>query len=183
VGRPQARRGANAADWQLWGPTTEKANRQRIENLLLHFAIDDSAQPANQHLHIHSLAHAVSQLQSLIQHHTRATNSRWPDSALKCKNPPASTISPLRSRRREETPWLTRPAFATNRTNLIIILGVMQVAKKIPFDDPFTLNLCRAAYALSNILILGIYLYIKAAIDKKKGKPTPGFSRKYPMTR
>lgn len=47
----------------------------------------------------------------------------------------------------------------------------MQVAKKIPFDDPFVLNACRAAYAISNLLILGIYLYIKSVIDKKKGMP------------
>jgi len=53
---------------------------------------------------------------------------------------------------------------------LVIILGVMQLAKKIPFEDPFVLNACRAAYALSNILIIGIYLYTKTVIDKKKGR-------------
>jgi hypothetical protein len=46
---------------------------------------------------------------------------------------------------------------------------MMQVAKKIPFDDPTVLNLCRAAYVASNLIILGIYLYIKVVIDKKKG--------------
>jgi len=45
----------------------------------------------------------------------------------------------------------------------------MQLAKKIPFEDPNVLNACRAAYAISNFLILGIYLYIKSVIDKKKG--------------
>ena len=49
----------------------------------------------------------------------------------------------------------------------------MQVAKKVPFEDPFVLNACRAVYAISNLLILGIYLYIKAAIDKKKGASSP----------
>lgn len=57
-----------------------------------------------------------------------------------------------------------------HRTNLIIILGMMQVAKKIPFDDPNVLNICRAVYIASNLIILSIYLYIKATIDKKKGE-------------
>ena len=48
----------------------------------------------------------------------------------------------------------------------------MQLAKKIPFEDPNVLNACRAAYAISNFLILGIYLYIKSVIDKKKGMST-----------
>jgi hypothetical protein len=46
---------------------------------------------------------------------------------------------------------------------------MMQVAKKIPFDDPNVLNMCRAAYLLSNLIIIGITLYIKAVVDKKKG--------------
>lgn len=45
----------------------------------------------------------------------------------------------------------------------------MQVAKKIPFEDPTVLNSCRAVYVLSNLIILGIYLYIRAAIKAKKG--------------
>lgn len=46
---------------------------------------------------------------------------------------------------------------------------MMQVAKKIPFDDPDVLNMVRAGYAASNLIILGIYLYIRIAINKKKG--------------
>lgn len=46
---------------------------------------------------------------------------------------------------------------------------MMQVAKRIPFDDPNVLNICRAVYAVSNLIILSIYLYIKSVIDKKKG--------------
>lgn len=46
---------------------------------------------------------------------------------------------------------------------------MMQVAKKVPFDDPNVLNACRALYVFSNLVILGIYLYLKTAIDKKKG--------------
>jgi hypothetical protein len=47
---------------------------------------------------------------------------------------------------------------------------MMQVAKKIPFEDPNVLNICRAVYVLSNLIILGVYLYTKTIIDKKKGK-------------
>jgi hypothetical protein len=55
------------------------------------------------------------------------------------------------------------------RTNLVIILGMMQVAKKIPFDDPQVLNICRAVYIASNLIILAVNFYIKTVIDKKKG--------------
>lgn len=46
---------------------------------------------------------------------------------------------------------------------------MMQVSKKVPFDDPNTLNMVRAMYIVSNILIAGIYYYVKMQIDKKKG--------------
>lgn len=46
---------------------------------------------------------------------------------------------------------------------------MIQVAKKIPFDDPNVLNACRAAYVASNLVILGIYYYVKTVIDKNKG--------------
>jgi hypothetical protein len=46
---------------------------------------------------------------------------------------------------------------------------MMQVAKRIPFDNPDVLNMCRAAYILSNLIIFGITLYIKTIVDKKKG--------------
>lgn len=52
---------------------------------------------------------------------------------------------------------------------MIIILGMMQVSKKIPFDDPQVLMGVRALYIVSNVLILGIYLYIQHQINKKKG--------------
>jgi len=66
-------------------------------------------------------------------------------------------------------------------TNLIIILGVMQLAKKIPFEDPNVLNACRAAYAISNFLILGIYLYVKSIIDGKKDMTTLKYVEPAPM--
>ena len=46
---------------------------------------------------------------------------------------------------------------------------MMQVAKKIPFEDPMTLNICRGIYLLSNILILALSGYIYQQIEKKKG--------------
>lgn len=54
-------------------------------------------------------------------------------------------------------------------TNLVIILVMMQVSKKVPFDDPNTLNMVRTLYVVSNIVIAGIYFYVKMQIDKKKG--------------
>jgi len=44
----------------------------------------------------------------------------------------------------------------------------MQLSKKIPFDEPYVLNIVRACYILSNVIIFGIYLYLKLQIDKKK---------------
>ena len=46
---------------------------------------------------------------------------------------------------------------------------MMQVSKKVPFDDPNVLNGVRAVYVFSNVVIVGIYLYIQAQINKKKG--------------
>lgn len=55
-------------------------------------------------------------------------------------------------------------------TNLVIILGMMQVSKKIPFDDPQVLMAVRALYIFSNLLIAGIYLFIGQKINSKKGR-------------
>jgi hypothetical protein len=66
-------------------------------------------------------------------------------------------------------------------SNLVIILGMMQVAKRIPFEDPNVLNMCRAAYVLSNVIILGITLYIKSVVDKKKDMTTLKYVEPAPM--
>ncbi|KAK1775981.1 inorganic phosphate transporter Pho88 [Copromyces sp. CBS 386.78] len=66
-------------------------------------------------------------------------------------------------------------------TNLVIILGMMQVAKKIPFEDPNVLNLCRALYALSNVVILAIHLYIMNTINRKKDLTTLKYVEPAPM--
>lgn len=54
-------------------------------------------------------------------------------------------------------------------TNLIIILVMMQVSKKIPFEDENVLMGVRALYVVSNLLIAGVYFYTKMQIDKKRG--------------
>jgi NADH:ubiquinone oxidoreductase subunit F (NADH-binding) len=54
-------------------------------------------------------------------------------------------------------------------TNLVIILVMMQASKKIPFDDPNVLNGVRALYVISNLIIVGVYVYVGMQIDKKKG--------------
>ncbi|KAJ0120882.1 hypothetical protein N8I77_003537 [Diaporthe amygdali] len=66
-------------------------------------------------------------------------------------------------------------------TNIVIILGMMQVAKKVPFEDPNVLNACRGLYVLSNLIIMGIYLYIRTKIDKKKDMTTLKYVEPAPM--
>lgn len=46
---------------------------------------------------------------------------------------------------------------------------MMQVSKKIPFDDPDVLLMVRGLYIVSNVLILCIYFYTQTQITKKKG--------------
>lgn len=46
----------------------------------------------------------------------------------------------------------------------------MQVSKKVPFEDPNVLMGVRALYIVSNLIIAGIYLYVQAQINAKKGK-------------
>ena len=51
---------------------------------------------------------------------------------------------------------------------------MMQVSKKIPFDDPQVLMGVRALYIVSNLIIVGIYLYMQQKINAKKGgSPLP----------
>ncbi|KAK4107519.1 inorganic phosphate transport PHO88 [Canariomyces notabilis] len=58
---------------------------------------------------------------------------------------------------------------------------MMQVAKKIPFEDPTVLNAIRAVYVTSNLIILGIYLYIRAQVNKKKDMTTLKYVEPAPM--
>lgn len=58
---------------------------------------------------------------------------------------------------------------------------MMQVSKKIPFDDPNVLNMCRALYIASNIIIAFLYLYTQAQINKKKDMTTLKYVEPAPM--
>ncbi|KAI0180768.1 inorganic phosphate transport PHO88 [Hypoxylon sp. FL1284] len=66
-------------------------------------------------------------------------------------------------------------------TNIIIILGMMQVSKRIPFEDPDVLNMVRALYVASNVLIAGIYVYVQMQINKKKDLTTLKYVEPAPM--
>lgn len=66
-------------------------------------------------------------------------------------------------------------------TNLIIILGMMQVSKKVPFDDPTVLNGVRALYIGSNILIAAIYGYVLLQINHKRDLTTLKYVEPAPM--
>lgn len=46
---------------------------------------------------------------------------------------------------------------------------MMQLSKKIPFDDPDVLMVIRVVYVVSNIIIFGVYLYLQKQVEKKKG--------------
>ena len=69
--------------------------------------------------------------------------------------------------------WVRRAqSLLQGSTNLVIILGMMQVSKRVPFDDPLVLTVVRGIYVLSNLLIAGIYLYIQSKVNgPKKGEP------------
>lgn len=61
---------------------------------------------------------------------------------------------------------------------MAVILVMMQLAKKIPFENPEILMLVRGLYVLSNLIILGIYLFTQKKIDTKKGtRPSSLFLR------
>ncbi|KAM6504033.1 inorganic phosphate transporter [Amanita muscaria] len=51
--------------------------------------------------------------------------------------------------------------------NLAISLGVMQVARRIPFDNPQVLLGVRIAYVVTQVVVLGIYYQISNKIKAK----------------
>ncbi|KAF9884941.1 hypothetical protein FE257_000932, partial [Aspergillus nanangensis] len=57
-------------------------------------------------------------------------------------------------------------------TNLVIIVVMMQLAKKVPFEDPDVLLIVRCLYIASNVIILGLYLYTQSKINSKKDLTT-----------
>lgn len=46
---------------------------------------------------------------------------------------------------------------------------MMQVSKKIPFEDPQVLLAVRALYIVSNLIIVAVNLYLMRVINTKKG--------------
>ena len=56
----------------------------------------------------------------------------------------------------------------------------MQIAKRVPFDNPDVLNGVRAMYLVSNLIILAIYYTIHSKINKKKGT-SPFLPPSYPI--
>ncbi|RDX41835.1 inorganic phosphate transporter [Lentinus brumalis] len=52
-------------------------------------------------------------------------------------------------------------------TNLIISLGAMQLAKRVPFDDPEVLTYVRIAYVVTQVTVLAVYYYVGQQIKKK----------------
>ncbi|KAF8735516.1 hypothetical protein AX14_001948 [Amanita brunnescens Koide BX004] len=51
--------------------------------------------------------------------------------------------------------------------NLAISLGVMQLARRIPFDNPQVLLAVRVAYVVTQVVVLGVYYYISTKIKAK----------------
>ncbi|OTA99872.1 hypothetical protein M426DRAFT_324760 [Hypoxylon sp. CI-4A] len=66
-------------------------------------------------------------------------------------------------------------------TNIIIILGMMQVSKRIPFENPDVLNIVRALYIASNVIIASLYVYVQYQINKKKDLTTLKYVEPAPM--
>lgn len=58
-------------------------------------------------------------------------------------------------------------------------MGMMQVSKKIPFEDPQVLMGVRALYIISNLIIAGIYLYMQQKINAKKGSSALSLAHDY----
>ncbi|KAK6528793.1 hypothetical protein TWF694_004029 [Orbilia ellipsospora] len=57
-------------------------------------------------------------------------------------------------------------------TNVVVVLGLMQVAKKIPFEDENVLWAVRGLYILSNVLIVALYMYVGKQIKNKNDMTT-----------
>jgi len=51
--------------------------------------------------------------------------------------------------------------------NLIVSLGAMQLARKIPMDNPLVLNYVRAGYVIVQLIAVLVYMYTSSVIKKK----------------
>lgn len=48
------------------------------------------------------------------------------------------------------------------------MLGMMQVSKYVPFEEPNVLNTVRGVYIATNVFIALLYVYIQLQINKQK---------------
>lgn len=53
---------------------------------------------------------------------------------------------------------------------------MMQLSKKVPFEDPDVLFMIRCLYIASNVIILSLYLWTQSKINSKKGMSVPNDS-------
>ncbi|EKM77875.1 hypothetical protein AGABI1DRAFT_86121 [Agaricus bisporus var. burnettii JB137-S8] len=51
--------------------------------------------------------------------------------------------------------------------NLVVSLVAMQMARKIPFEDPVVLGYVRIGYITAQVIILATYYYVSLAIKRK----------------
>ncbi|KAK9460675.1 inorganic phosphate transporter Pho88 [Lipomyces oligophaga] len=57
-------------------------------------------------------------------------------------------------------------------SNMVLMFGLMQLAKKIPFEDPMVVFYARCAYLLSNVIIFAVYFFTMFKINKKNDLTT-----------
>jgi hypothetical protein len=53
--------------------------------------------------------------------------------------------------------------------NLAIVLGAMQVSKRIDWENPTVLTNIRLMYLASNVIMFSVFAYIYLQIQKKAG--------------
>jgi Ca2+/Na+ antiporter len=53
--------------------------------------------------------------------------------------------------------------------NIAIILGSMQLSKRIDWEDKNVLNYIRVAYLASNLIVFSLFAYMYLQIQKKSG--------------
>ncbi|KIK96296.1 hypothetical protein PAXRUDRAFT_319038 [Paxillus rubicundulus Ve08.2h10] len=51
--------------------------------------------------------------------------------------------------------------------NMMLSLGAMQVARRIPFDDPEVLHYVRLGYIVAQVIILGTYFFVSYKIKQE----------------
>jgi hypothetical protein len=57
--------------------------------------------------------------------------------------------------------------------NIAIILGSMQLAKRLDWEDQRVITSIRIIYLTSNVIVFAVYAYIYSKIQKKQGNPSP----------